>query len=289
MLNLKYHIVSLVAVFCALGIGIFVGSNLVGDDILVEQQKQVVTKLEQEFNLLREQNKSTQDELTVFKDTADDYLLYCEQTFPLLVADRLHQKPVAVIELYPSGATEKAIKALNDAGAYVAYTASINWDIEPKWEALLASGEQGPLTAKENYRRLSEEIKGLLLSGKDTPLLQQLRQSGFLTITGQPGQRLGGVVILEGSGKEDRGELVSNFDLLIADAYVKLGVDVVAGESHDTLYSTLAAYKLHYISTVDNIDTPIGMASMIFSLQGKRGHYGIGDTADRLFPELISN
>ena len=40
--NLKYHIVSLIAVFCALGIGIFVGSNLVGNDF-VDQQKQLVT------------------------------------------------------------------------------------------------------------------------------------------------------------------------------------------------------------------------------------------------------
>lgn len=287
MLNLKYHIVSLVAVFCALGIGIFVGSNLVGDDILVEQQKQVVSKLEQEFNLLREQNKSTQDELAVFRNTTDDYRLYCEQTFPLLVSGKLRQKPVAVIELSPSGATEKVIKTLNDAGAYVSYTAIIDWEVEPDWDMLLASGEQGPLSKKENYRRLSEELKRLLLSGIETPPVTQMKESGFLTITGKPGQRLSGVVFLE-NGSEDRGEMVSNFDVRIVDAYTNLGIDAVVAESQDSVYSTLPMFKLKPVSTVDNIDTTIGLTSLVFSLQGKHGHYGTGDTADRLIPDLAS-
>lgn len=289
MLNLKYHIVSLVAVFCALGIGIFVGSNLVGDDILVEQQKQVVTKLEQEFKSLREQNKTTEDELAVFKEATDDYRLFCEQTFPLLITDKLRQKPVAVIELYPSGSKEKVLQTLNAAGAFVAYTASFDWSVDPKLNSLLAEGEQGPLSKKEGYRRLAEQVKGLLLSGQDTLVLNQLRQSGFLTVTGNPGQRLAGVVILEGNNKDDRVDVINNFDLLITDAYIKLGADVVIGESQNSPYSALPVYKLRAVSTVDNIDSPIGLTSIVFSLQGKRGNYGIGETADRLIPDISSD
>ena len=287
MLNLKYHIVSLVAVFCALAIGIFVGSNLVGDDFFASQQKELVTRLEEEFNLLREQNKETQDELMVFKDTTDDYRLFCEQIFPLIISGKLAQKSVAVIQLDPSVPAEKVIKTLKDAGADVAYSATVDLEIKPDW-SLMSNGEQKQPSEKERYRQLAEEVKGLLLSGQDTPLLKTLRESGFLIVEGAPGTAVNGVVILEGSNKENK-EVLNNFNLPIADAYIKSGVSVVVGESQDILYSSLEAYKLRQVTTIDNIDNNIGQASMVFSLLGKRGHYGTGSTADRLIPELTAN
>lgn len=285
MLNLKYHIVSLIAVFCALGIGIFVGSNLVGNDFFVEQQEQLVNKLEEEFNLLREQNKLTQDELAVFKDTTDDYRLFCEQVFPLIVSDKLNQKTFAVIELAPAGTAEKVVNTLKQAGGEVAYSAAVDWEIEPEWDLLSSPGDKGPLSKKERYLRLSNEITGLLLSGEDNSTLQELRKSGFLTIEGSPGKKVDGVVILEGSDV-DRSEILNNFDLPIADAYTDSGVTVVVGECQDVLFSTLDVYKLRPVTTIDNIDSTIGLTSLVFSLQGKQGHYGTGDTADRLIPEL---
>jgi hypothetical protein len=288
VLNLKYHIVSLVAVFCALGIGIFVGSNLVGNDFFVDQQKQLVTKLEEEFNFLREQNKLTQDELAVFKDTTDDYRLFCEQVFPLIIADKLNQKTFAVIELAPTGINEKVIKTLNEAGAEVAYLAVIDWEVEPDWDLLVSPEEKEPLSKKERFTRLSQEITGLLISGQDTSTLQELRKSGFLTIEGSPGRKVDGVVVLEGSD-EDRSEVFNNFDLAVTNAYTDKGIKVVVGECQDVLYSTLDAFKLRPVTTIDNIDSTIGLTSLVFSLQGQQGNYGTGNTADRLIPEVNAN
>lgn len=288
MLNLKYHIVSLAAVFCALAIGIFVGSNLVGNDLFVDQQKQLVSRLEQEFNLLREQNRQTQDELTVFKNTTDDYRLFCEQTFPLIISGKLDQKSFAVIELSPSDATEKVIKTINDAGANVAYSAAFNWEAPPDWSILLSPDEQGPLTNKENYIRLFNQIEGFLISGHDTPALSELRQNGFLVVDGVPGKAVDGVILLEGSN-EDRSEIFNNFDLLLADAYIEAGENVIIAESEDVLFSSLETFKLKSVTTIDNIDSTIGLTSLVFSLQGKSGHYGTGNTAERLIPELKTN
>lgn len=285
MLNLKYHIVSLIAVFCALGIGIFVGSNLVGDDIFAEQQKQLVTKLEEEFNTLREQNKNTQDELAVFKDTTDDYRLFCQQIFPLIISDKLKDQSIAVVQLNSSVPDEEIIKTLKDAGADVAYSAAFDWKVQPDWSQFKAIGEKETPSKKENYQRLYQQIKGLLLSGQDTPELKALRKSGFLTIGGVPGKAVNGVVILEGTN-EERSEILNNFDLLIAEAYIKNGVNVVVGESQGTLYSTLDVYKLKPVTTIDNIDNTIGQTSMVFAFRGKRGNYGTGDTANRLIPDI---
>ena len=285
MLNLKYHIVSLVAVFCALGIGIFVGSNLVGDDIFAEQQEQLVTRLEEEFQLLREQNRDTENELAVFKDTTDAYRLFCEQTSPLIISGKLAQHSVAVIQMNPSISPEKVIKTLEDSGAEVAYSVSFDWKIGPDWNLLKLPQEKESPARKENYKRLADQVAAYLQSGTDTPTLKALRENGFLSVTGTPGKAVHGAVFLEGSDEEVQDQF-NNFNTRVVDAFVKGGVKVVIGENRDILYSTLDAYKIRRVTTIDNIDNAIGLTSMVFSLAGKTGHYGTGPTADRLIPEL---
>ncbi|NLB18723.1 MAG: copper transporter, partial [Syntrophomonadaceae bacterium] len=54
MIDIRYHIATLIAVFVALGVGILIGSTLVSGDVLVEQQKKMITQLETQFNVLRE-------------------------------------------------------------------------------------------------------------------------------------------------------------------------------------------------------------------------------------------
>ena len=55
MIDLRYHIATIVALFLALAAGILIGSTIVGDDLLVEQQKKSIDRLEEQFLSLREQ------------------------------------------------------------------------------------------------------------------------------------------------------------------------------------------------------------------------------------------
>ncbi|HHY37888.1 MAG TPA: copper transporter [Clostridia bacterium] len=55
IIDIKTHIISLIAVFLALGVGIFVGSIVVGGDTLQEAQEKMVARLEQDVdNLMME-------------------------------------------------------------------------------------------------------------------------------------------------------------------------------------------------------------------------------------------
>ena len=45
MIDIRYHIASIVAVFLALGLGVLIGSTIVGDDLLVDQQKKLLDRL----------------------------------------------------------------------------------------------------------------------------------------------------------------------------------------------------------------------------------------------------
>ncbi|HAG08782.1 MAG TPA: copper transporter, partial [Desulfotomaculum sp.] len=60
IINLRYHIASLVATFLALGIGILIGSIMLGNDTLVKQQQQLTRKLELQIEELRKKNEAVQ-------------------------------------------------------------------------------------------------------------------------------------------------------------------------------------------------------------------------------------
>ena len=53
IIDFRYHIASLAAVFLALGLGILIGSSLLSDEKLYEQQGKLVDRLEADLASLR--------------------------------------------------------------------------------------------------------------------------------------------------------------------------------------------------------------------------------------------
>jgi len=287
LIDLKYHIASMVAIFCALAIGIFIGSNLVGNDVLLEQQKEVVASLEQEFNTLREQNRIVQEELMLLKDKYEDYRSYCEQVFPLVVDGKLAGMSVAVIETNSQGLAEKVEQALRTAGAEVMYVAIMDWKIEPDWNTLLAQRDDGGVKVREKDIRpaAARKLGEMLVAGEDKDMAEELIACGFLDVKGKLGQPVDGIIIIEGSD-EDRTPIAQSFYLPLTEYFLKKGIKVVVGEYESALFSYIEQYKLKPVTTVDNIDSPIGLTSAIFSLSGRTGNYGVRHTAERLIPEI---
>jgi hypothetical protein len=66
------------------------------------------------------------------------------------------------------------------------------------------------------------------------------------------------------------------------------GVPVVGVEATDTDPSQVQWFKDHDLSSVDDLDDPLGRAALVFALAGERGHFGVKPTADggRLPPVL---
>ncbi|NLO89506.1 MAG: copper transporter [Clostridia bacterium] len=288
MIDLKYHIASLVAIFCALAIGVFIGSNLVGNEVLVEQQKEVVARLEQEFDTLREQNKLIQEELNALEYRAEEYRRYSEQVFPLVVSGRLNGVRIAVIETNSQGLAEKVEKALITAGADVVNVIIIDWNSVPDLKKLLAKYTDEYQEAKDNdIRTATAKMLGeALAEGKNKEFLHELVNSGFIKIKGEGlGQKVEGIVFIEGDEKE-RNAVVDSFNLPLLEYYLSLGSKVVIGEYEEAKFSYLDKYKAKPVTTVDNIDNPIGLTSMVFAFSGKIGNYGTGKTAEKLIPEI---
>ena len=65
-------------------------------------------------------------------------------------------------------------------------------------------------------------------------------------------------------------------------------VPVVGVETTDAETSQVEWFKDHELSSVDDLDDPIGRAAVVFALAGQRGSFGVKATADggRLPPLL---
>ena len=93
MINLRYHIVSIVAVFLALGIGVALGSSFV-DGFVVDTLRRNVDTLEADRADLRDEVQSLQDEIDANQNALDEAL---DAVLPVNAVGRLGGTPVMII------------------------------------------------------------------------------------------------------------------------------------------------------------------------------------------------
>src|SRR5437763_14025141 len=93
MLDFRYHALSLVAVFLALGIGIVLGATL-GDSVVSQANKDVRSSLRGDLISARDSARKATDELTG-RDRFDT------DAFPYVAGGRLRGQRVAIVSSGP--------------------------------------------------------------------------------------------------------------------------------------------------------------------------------------------
>src|SRR5690554_3625880 len=101
MIDLRYHIATVVALFLALGIGIFIGSTFISDNIFLREQEQLITLLEQDFENLRSENRYLRASIDELQDNINEYNNLGEEIFPVLSQQRLDGKKIGLISINP--------------------------------------------------------------------------------------------------------------------------------------------------------------------------------------------
>lgn len=100
IVDFKYHIASLVAVFMALGIGVIIGSSVLGESIvrnIVAEQELLITRLEEDYDGLKSELSITREEIKKQKAIINDYQCYAENTLSHILKDRLKGKRIALV------------------------------------------------------------------------------------------------------------------------------------------------------------------------------------------------
>ncbi len=117
--NIKYYVVTIVSIFLAIGIGIFIGFMLNAQDILSSQREDIIGQLETKFDYLKEENESIKKEsknIQTENETLSEFnrIVYLE-----MIKGKLEGLKVGIIETNDDYIYTEVNQTLQAAGASV--------------------------------------------------------------------------------------------------------------------------------------------------------------------------
>ena len=307
MISLRYHVVTIVAVFLSLALGLLAGSAFV-QPRLVEQLKKQTAQLSTEARDLRSEITDIRAQVTALGGFADAAL-------PFLAEGRLLATPVVIVaqEGVQDSVIAESQRALNAGGANIIATFSARAKLASPDEAdqrqlaqILGQPNAAPealpgLAASAIATRLATPGKRPDVANPD--LLHELLSAGFLTSIGSQVsdatlEQVGGpaqvVVVLSGGPNEEPSIAPETFAVPLIQALETAGLPVAAGQSRDSAFTfveQLRAAGNDGIVTVDDLDASMGGAALVLGLQrlivsGTGGAYGLADGTEVLPPPL---
>ncbi|MGM0471981.1 MAG: copper transporter [Bacillota bacterium] len=96
MINLRYQIVTTVIIFLTLGIGILIGSSVIGQERLVAEQRSLINRLEEDFGRLRSRNDHFKSRIQTLHQKLEEQTEFQQLILPLAVKDRLTDSKVLI-------------------------------------------------------------------------------------------------------------------------------------------------------------------------------------------------
>jgi hypothetical protein len=319
VINFRFHLVSLVAVFLALALGVVMGSTVI-DRAIVDRLSTQIDSVKKRADAERADNRALRDEVK-------GYETFVAQSQPQVTARRLNQVPVTMVAVrgIPTEDVKATADALRSAGALVA---GVLW-VEDGFDAsdpgaraklVQAMGDSG--LATEDLRQVALEALGHRLAAgpRVTPIstvtgstapetgldtLVALADAGLVTF-----DTLGGgavsldswpstgsrLVVIDGSQAHPapgtvaipilRAAAAAGGREVLAEVFRPTATQkargaVVRGVRDDAALSRV-------VSTVDDLDDARGQVALTLAIQelgtGRAGHYGEGPGATSQLP-----
>ena len=280
MFTPRYHAISLVAVFLALGIGVLLGVALGEEGIVSGASRDLEKSLQGDLDNARSRNADLRRELAQRRE-------YEREVYPALVGGLLPEWRVGVVAMgrLPGGYISSIEDAIDPAGAQV--------ESVSVFEAPLPLGRiAGELddTAlrrvdRDNdvLERLGRRVgRGLAQGGE---LVQRLRQELLSTSRGDYSGLDGIVFVRDRDGlRGDEKSAQDAFEDGLVEGMNDTEVQVVGVEKMETDPSQVPFMSSHDITSVDDLDLPEGKTALVWALLGAEGRFGRKATAERLLP-----
>lgn len=266
MVEFRFYLFTLIAVFLALGTGMFIGSALPGNEALVEKQDAIKAQIEREFDGWRRRERYFTQRVASLEDRVRSDDLFAASVLPFLVQGRLAGWRVGLVTTRDASYPAQVAATLRLAGAMVSQLAVARPD----------AGDSGPAVTVGWWREEGRRLGSALVSGAPAG------DTGGGTGDAGAGTTLGGVVVL--AHPEDRAPAVQALVDGLVEVLGPAGIPLVGGESMDTRPSLVPTYKKRGLSTVDDAETLSGQVALVLLLAGGQGHYGVKETAQGVLP-----
>jgi hypothetical protein len=274
VLDFRYHALSLVAVFLALGIGIVLGATL-GDSVVSQANKDVRSSLGRDLIAARASVRKAADQLAQ-RDRFDT------AAFPYIAGGKLRGQHIAIVSsgALPQDVESSTRNAVKDAGGTV--DSLSQFDARPDRTALgqkLGRRFQALGTDPTQIRTLGRRIGRALVRGGRLPhKLENAFPDSF------KGDYRGADAVAYYHTNDDRDNESKTFESALIEGLRDSGVPVVGVERSQTDPSQIPYYVSAGLSTVDDIDIPPGRVALVLTLSGRRGDFGFKKTAEAPLP-----
>lgn len=279
----RYHAASLAAVFLALAIGILIGSQF-GDDLLTNTRKDLEKSLTRDLD-------SARSEVSDLKRRAEWTSSFDKTAYPLLVDSRLVGRRIGLIGFgdLPSGVTDGVEEALEPTGGNLVAVGALRRppDLSDLSDSLAGTGfariDRRPQAVTAFGRAFGRQ---LVTGGR----ILELSGEAMMSQSSGRFEALDGLIIYNAGDTDlpdDQARLGEKLDGAIVSGAAGTGARLVGVETLGTDPSGLGFARNHDLTTVDNVDMPSGMVSLVYSLNGAAGSFGVKEDAARLMPELL--
>jgi Copper transport outer membrane protein, MctB len=316
VISLRYHIVSLVAVFLALALGIVVGSTVL--------QEGTVSALRATSQEVRQRSEENRTENVALKQDLAHWQSFGATLLPGLVQDRLKGRSVVLVDTdkVDSGLRDGVRKVLEDAGAkvdgqitFADERLALGADADRTAAGRLLGADAGDpeVLRGQLVKRLAERLANpaaipqddrqrasdVLTGLQDADFLADLRLSRPLAAGSDPFPRQDSIFVLLGPAATATTAVAPDAFLVpLADQVSGLaGRPVAGGEAADVPRETSWILALRdnravsrRVSGIDSVDKIYGQLALVEALedslqQEAAGQYGVKDGASGLLPE----
>ncbi|WP_214324168.1 copper transporter [Nonomuraea sediminis] len=313
MIDFRYHLVSIVAIFLALAVGIIMGTTL-----LQEPAVELAKKTSDELTKTNGDLRTELDALRGREAGNDQFVL--NQT-PQLVSGDLQGQRVLLMDAPGDSATyrEAQQQVIEQAGAVVSGRVSLSEKFfDPKSAGVIdglvntlkpasmsfpptASVYDKAATLLAATTLTTDPAQANTVNPDTSAVLKSFETDSLLSTTdGDPNKRATMVVMFAPEKVFDGDNASAETDALVA---LNAGLDqgakgsVLAGTAATAAATGGAVSALRddsdaakHVSTVDTLDMPAGRVVVVYALReqlaGKSGHYGIGAGASNFQPAV---
>jgi hypothetical protein len=310
VINFRYHVVSLTAVFLALAVGLVLGTAALNGP--------VADKINSQVNGLRNTNGQLRDQVSELKTRAASQNEFVNEVAPTLLAGRLAGRSVLVLS-GPTADTDdrdRVVAMLKTAGATVTGQVQLTKDytdptkdaalqdlvaqVTPPGVTTLPNDGVGVDTASALLATVLLANKAQLTTANRTLIVEAYERLGVIDRDGQIADGPPSAVVIvtgepaTGTDADARNSAflaaVKQFDVVAAQ--MVLAAPTAAGSGNPVAAVRDDGTLAKTISTVDGVSLAEGQVATAMALAeqftGQVGHYGTGKSATARIPTLRS-
>ena len=307
-MDFRFFLISIVAVFLALGIGIVLGSGFLGDPLLDTLDGQVKDAIAR--------NGRLQEEIIELESRVEDDDDFANAVEPLVVDGMLTDRNVVVLEMDGTdGVIYDGIqRVVTEAGGSVASRIILRDRLTLGDEDALADANtllgSTSIEAEEVRAQLAVRIGHRLdaatrarTRARDTrrgpedirieQFLADLEDASFISVedAGEQAVPSDAEFVLIGGADGDPPFSISGFVDPLVTSLTRSSPAVAVAETSESEWGLVAAIRKDEdaaatVSTIDNIDSPEGRISLAMTLRSpvRGGHWGTGEDAQGPLP-----